>query len=81
MTSNPKRRLPIALGAAALAVAVLGTASAAVGSSVASFATRAKRADVATNAGAVNGIKASKTPVSSAHTSQQKGNDCNEHCH
>jgi hypothetical protein len=62
MTSNIKRRLPIVLSATALAVAVLGSASVAVGSSVSPFATHAKRSDFASNAGAVNGIKASKTP-------------------
>jgi hypothetical protein len=62
MTSDFKRRLPIVLSATALAVAVLGSASVAVGSSVSPFATHAKRADFAANAGAVNGIKASKAP-------------------
>jgi hypothetical protein len=62
MTSNHKRRLPIVLSATALAVSVLGSASVAVGSSVSPFAVHAKRAEFATNAGAVNGIKASKTP-------------------
>jgi hypothetical protein len=56
-------RLPIVLAATALAVAVFGSTPVghAVGSAV-PFATHAKTADRASNAGAVNGIKASKSP-------------------
>jgi len=56
-----KQRLPIVLSATALAVAVFGTTSIghAVGAAVSPFA---KKAGFATNAGAVNGIKASKRP-------------------
>ncbi len=59
-----KRRLPVVLSATALAVAVFGSTPVghAVGSAVTPFAKHAKRADYATNAGAVNGIRASKLP-------------------
>jgi len=58
------RRLPVALAAAALAVAVLGTTSVghAVTNVIPPLATHAKRADYATNAGAVGAIKAWRTP-------------------
>jgi hypothetical protein len=59
-----RRRLPIVLSTTALAVALFGSTPVghAVGSAVPPFAAHAKRADYATNAGALNGIKASKTP-------------------
>ena len=59
-----KRRLPVVLSATALAVAVFGSTPVghAVSSTVPPFATHAKTADRAANAGAVNGIKASKLP-------------------
>jgi Collagen triple helix repeat (20 copies) len=65
-TRNPAtaaKRLPIVLSTTALVVAVFGSTPVghAVGSAV-PFATHAKTADRASNAGAVNGIKASKTP-------------------
>jgi len=53
-------RLPVVLSIAALAAALLGSASAGQAFSGASFA---KRAGFAKNAGAVNGIKASRTPA------------------
>jgi len=58
-----KRRLPIALSATALVIALFGSTPVghAVGS-VSPFAAHAKKADYATNAGAVNGIKASRQP-------------------
>jgi hypothetical protein len=67
-TGNLRRRLPIALAVTALVVAVLGSTGVghAVGSAVTPFAQHAKRADYATNAAAVNGIKASKTPRAGA---------------
>jgi len=60
-----KRRLPIVLAATALAVAVFGSTPVghAVGSAVSPLAKHAKKADYATNAGAVNGVKASKRPL------------------
>jgi hypothetical protein len=59
-----KQRLPLALSATALAVALFGSTPLghAVVSAVPPFATHAKTADYAKNAGAVNGIKASKRP-------------------
>ncbi len=59
-----KQRLPIVLAATALGVAVFGSTPVghAVGSAVSPLATHAKTADYATNAGAVNGVKASKRP-------------------
>lgn len=58
------KRLPVVLAATALAVALFGSTPVghAVSSAVSPFATHAKRADYATNAGAINGIKASKQP-------------------
>jgi hypothetical protein len=58
------KSLPVALSATALAVALFGSTPVghAVGSTVTPFATHTKQADYATNAGAVNGIKASKRP-------------------
>jgi len=60
-----KRRLPIVLAATALAVAVFGSTPVghAVGSAVSPLAKHAKKADYATNAIAVNGVKASKRPL------------------
>jgi Collagen triple helix repeat (20 copies) len=62
--STVRRRLPIVLSTTALVVAVFGSTGVghAVGSAVSPFAAHAKKADYATNAGAVNGIKASKAP-------------------
>jgi hypothetical protein len=57
------KRLSIAMSAAALTIAVLGSTP--VGHAVTAippFAAHAKKADYATNAGAVNGIKASARP-------------------
>ena len=54
-----KRRLPIALGVAALAIAALGFTSLGQASKLANPVSRALYAN---NAGAVNGIKASRTP-------------------
>jgi hypothetical protein len=64
LEAEMKQRLTIVLAATALAIAVLGSTPIghAVGSAVSPLATHAKRADYATNAGAVNGIKASKRP-------------------
>jgi Collagen triple helix repeat (20 copies) len=61
LTRNVRRRLPVVLAATALTVALFGSTPVghAVASAVPPFATHAKTAD---NAGAVNGIKASKTP-------------------
>jgi hypothetical protein len=61
-TSAPvwKWRLPIVLSSTALAIALLGSTS--VGQAFSSGASLAKRASFAKNAGAVNGIKASKQP-------------------
>lgn len=58
------QRLPIALSATALVVALFGSTPAghAVASKVPPFAKHAKTADYATKAGSVNGIKASKEP-------------------
>lgn len=53
-------RLPVVLSIAALAAALLGSTSVGQAFSGASFA---KRAAFAKNAGAVNGIKASRTPM------------------
>lgn len=66
--SNGRRvasRLPVLLSGIALAVALLGSTPVgnAVASAVPSPVKHAKRADFATNAGAVNGIKASKQPL------------------
>jgi hypothetical protein len=59
-----KQVLPIVLSATALAVAFLGSTPAgeAVAQAVSPLAKRAERADYARNAGAVNGISASRTP-------------------
>jgi len=59
-----KQRLPVVLSALALTIALFGSTPVghAVASAVPPFATHAKTADYATNAGAVNGIKASKQP-------------------
>src|SRR5215211_4474749 len=59
-----KERLPIVLSATAVAVAMFGSTPVghAVASAVPPLATHAKTADFATNAGAVNGIKASRRP-------------------
>src|SRR5262249_20531583 len=59
-----RRRLPVVLATTALVFAVFGSTPVghAVTTAVSPFATHAKKADFATNAGAVNGIKASKTP-------------------
>jgi hypothetical protein len=61
---SARRRLPVVLAATALVIAVFGSTGVghAVGSAVAPFAKHARTADRATNATAVNGIKASKTP-------------------
>jgi hypothetical protein len=60
-TSAWSWRLPVVLSVAALTVAAFGSTS--VGQAFSSGITaHAKRADFARNAGAVNGIKASKTP-------------------
>jgi hypothetical protein len=63
-STTGRRRLPIVLSATALAVAVFGSTPVghAVGHVVPPFATHAKTADRAMNAGAVNGIKASAKP-------------------
>jgi len=53
-------RLPVVLSIAALAAALLGSSSVSQAFSGASFA---KRSAFAKNAGAVNGIKASRTPT------------------
>jgi hypothetical protein len=59
-----QQRLPIILSATALAVALFGSTPLghAVVSAVPPFATHAKTADYAKNAGAVSGLKASKRP-------------------
>jgi hypothetical protein len=59
-----KTRLPVVLSATALLVALLGSTPLghAFVSAVPPLATHAKTADFAKNAGAVNGIKASKRP-------------------
>jgi hypothetical protein len=57
-----RRRLPIALALAALVVAVLGFASMGAARTVLKGATPVKTARYANNAGAVNGIRASRTP-------------------
>ena len=64
LTQAGMRRQPIVLATTALAIAVFGSTPVghAVTTAVSPFATHAKKADYATNAGAVNGIKASKTP-------------------
>lgn len=64
LTQAGMRRLPIVLAATALVVAVFGSTPVghAVTTALSPFATHAKKADYATNAGAVNGIKVSKTP-------------------
>jgi hypothetical protein len=54
------RRLPIVIATAGLAISVFGSTP--VGHALSSAAAPAKRAAYAANAGAVNGIKASKTP-------------------
>jgi hypothetical protein len=65
LTQAGMRRLPIVLATTALVIAVFGSTPvghAVTTAAVSPFATHAKKADFATNAGAVNGIKASKTP-------------------
>lgn len=59
-----RERLPIILSATALVVALFGATplGEAAGDLTGAIVPRAKRADYATNAGAVNGIKASRTP-------------------
>jgi hypothetical protein len=59
-----RERLALVLSATALAVALFGSTplGEAVGSAVPPFAKHAKKADYATNAGAVNKIKAAKKP-------------------
>jgi hypothetical protein len=59
-----KERLPLILSSTAVVIAVLGATPVghAVVSAVPPFAGHAKTADYATNAGAVNGIKASTRP-------------------
>lgn len=59
-TTTWTARLPVVLSIAALAAALLGSTSVGQAFSGASFA---KRAGFAKNAGAVNGIKASRTPM------------------
>jgi hypothetical protein len=58
------QRLPLAVAVTALVVAVLGSTplGEAAGDLADAIVPRAKRADYALNAGAVNGIKASRTP-------------------
>lgn len=60
-----KRRLPLALSAAALVVALLGSTplGQAVTAAIPPLAQHARTADRATNASAVNGIKASRQPL------------------
>jgi hypothetical protein len=59
-----RHRLPIVLSSTALAVALFGATplGEAAGDLAGKIVPRAKRADYAANAGAVNGIKASRTP-------------------
>jgi hypothetical protein len=59
-----KERLPLVLSSTAVVIAVFGATPVghAVVSAVPPFATHAKTADYATNAGAVNGLKASRRP-------------------
>jgi hypothetical protein len=61
-TQVKSRRLPIALGLAGLLVGVLGFTSLGEASVRSVSATVVPKAKFATNAGAVNGIKASRTP-------------------
>jgi Collagen triple helix repeat (20 copies) len=58
--STLNRRLPIVLAATGLAISVFGSTP--VGHALSSAVSSAKRAAYAKNAGAVNGIKASKQP-------------------
>jgi len=64
LTQAGMRRLPIVLATTALVIAVFGSTPIghAVTTAVSPFATHAKKADYATNAGAVSRIKASRTP-------------------
>jgi hypothetical protein len=60
MRRSDKRRLPIVLAATGLAISVFGSTP--VGHALSSAAAPAKRTAYAANAGAVNGIKASRLP-------------------